>query len=271
MPVQVQCVATGRVLANSGLLSVIATPVAGWTGVTNPLDCIPGLPLEGEPALRTRRTAELFRPGTSPVDSIYADLADVAVNGVGVVASLTVEENASAYYDALHRPPHTVEAVVQFTPGLAGADLTAARQALAMQLFASKAGGIDTDGDHSTTVLDTEGNPRTVRWTEPTLITVWITMILSIDPVKYNATSSHAAAKAIVIAYGALLRLGRDVIRNGLIALLMEMPGVIDVLEFSIGETAGGQHELNLAIGPRELAAFDTSRITVTTEIALEP
>ncbi len=269
--VAAECVAAGRFVANAGTLTVIATPVSGWTAATNTIDAVPGLPVETDPQLRTRREAELFRPGTSPVPAIYANLLDVEVLGTGVVASLSVEENTSDFYDALLRPPHSVEAVVQFTPGLVGAPLTAARQAFAEELWRSKAGGIGTDGSHTATVLDSRGQPRTIRWSEPSLILVYVSMILSIDPALYNDASSDLAAKLIVTAYGDLLRLGRDVIRARLIAALIEMTGVIDVIEMNIGTGAGATHGRNLSIGPRELAKFDTGRIVVTTEIASEP
>ena len=187
---------------------------------------------------------------------IRADLLDVAD-----VVACSVAHNPTGALDALGRPPHSVEATVQFTPGLAGVDLDAARLAVATQLFASVAAGIDTYGDHSTTVLDPQGDPQTVRWTEPTLVSIWVEMSLTIDPATY---AGDAAVKDAVLAFGDTLRLGDDVVRARLLCALVDVPGVLDVPALTLGVTATELYPQNVVINARALAAFDTSRITVT-------
>lgn len=255
--VEAEAQTAGNIPANAATITVIATPVAGWLAVTNDLDAAAGLDDEADPALRARREAELSRAGSASVPGIRADLLDVAD-----VVACSVAHNPTGALDALGRPPHSVEATVQFTPGLAGVDLDAARLAVATQLFASVAAGIDTYGDHSTTVLDPQGDPQTVRWTEPTLVSIWVEMSLTIDPATY---AGDAAVKDAVLAFGDTLRLGDDVVRARLLCALVDVPGVLDVPALTLGVTATELYPQNVVINARALAAFDTSRITVAT------
>lgn len=252
---------TGARAANANTITVIATPFNGWLGVRNPEDASEGSDIELDSSLRVRREEELSRTGTSPVPAIQADLADVSVGDVDVVQSVFVEHNPSAYYDELHRPPHSVEAVVQFLPDLAGDDLTAARQAVAEQLWRSVAGGINTHGSQSATIVDSNGQSHTMRWTEPTEVDVWVAVTLEVDPDLYVPANTKPA----ILAFGDLQALGGDVIRAKLICALIELPGVLDVEVLSLGRAEMALRESNVTIGARELAIFDTGRITVTT------
>jgi len=249
----------GPYIANAGTITVIATPVSGWTAVTNAFDAAAGAEVEKDPALRVRRELELSRPGTATVPAIQADLADVQVDGESVVAAVFVEENTSAYYDSQHRPPHCIEAVVQFRVGLSGPELDTARQALAEQLWRSKAGGIDTYGDHSADVTDSIGQTRTLRWSEPTAVEVWVDVNLRYDAATYAGTD---AVEAAILEYGNTMTLGSDVIRARLICAVIDVPGVTDVVDIRLGRTSASKRSENLEMGPRELAVFDSSRIS---------
>jgi len=263
--VQGEAVNAGIFVANAGQINVIATPVTGWSAVTNDVDAAVGSPVEGDPALRARREDELSGEGTSPIEAIRADLLAVTDSaGNLVVAACTVDENDTDITDTIGRPPHSIEAVIQFQSGLSGTALTDARQAAATKLWKSKAGGIRTWSDplnpHSATVVDSQNVARTVRWSEPLQVQVHVTVTLARDVAAYVG---DAAVKAAAVAFGAKLRLGGDVIRSKLEAALVNLAGVLDVVSLRIGTASTAQREQNIAIGPRELAAFDTSRVTV--------
>lgn len=263
--VRAEAQTAGRYVANAGQITVIATPVAGWVAVTNLADAAVGAPLESDPLLRIRRERELSAAASSPVDALRAAVLRVTdVNGNRVVASCTVDENPSAFSDAIGRPPHAVEVVVEFLEGLAGADLDAARQAVADAIWASKAGGIPTWGDpavgHSATVLDSQGVSRTVRWTEPALVPIYATVTLARDRATY---AGDAAVKQAAVDYGATLRLGADVVWSKLSARIADLAGVDDVAGLLIGTSLGTLRATNVPIGPRERASFDTANVTV--------
>jgi len=250
---------TGIITANAGTITVRVSRVVGWTAVTNDLDAEPGKADEKDSELRVRREQELARPGTATVPAIQADLADVQVDGENVVSAVFVEENTSAYYDEQHRPPHCVEAVVQFRPGLSGPDLDAARQALAEQLWRSVAGGIDTYGTHSADVTDSIGQTHTMYWSEPVAVNVWVDVNIRYDAATY---AGNDAVEAAILEYGDTMTLGSDVIRAKLICAVIDVAGVTDVVDIRIGRTSATKRSENLEIGPRELAVFDSSRIS---------
>lgn len=257
---------TGRIVANAGTITVIATPATGWTAVTNPLDAAAGSDVETDAQLRLRRAAELSGADTATLPAIRRDVLELAdAAGVPVLATALVAENPSSYTDALGRPPHAIEVVAQFRAGLTGDPLAAARQQLAAQIFASKAGGIDTYGQHTATVLDANGDPHTMRWTEPTAVPIYATALLAVDPGAY---AGDAAVKDALVAYGATLRMGDDVRRARLECVALDVAGVLDVGALTLGLSSTVQAAANVAIGPRELATLDTSRIVVTTVVA---
>lgn len=246
---------TGPIAANAGTITVIVTPVSGWTAVTNASDAAVGTDVEKDTALRLRRETELSRPGTSPLDAIRADLLELAD-----VVACTVDENTTSRTDALGRLPHSVEAVVQFTPGLSGDDLAAARQAAADQLFASKAGGIATSGGHSATVTDSLGGTHTVRWTEPEDVDVWMTVVLRVDA---TAWPGAAAARTAMAAWGDALGLGAAVVYSRVIAQWFAVAGVTEVVSLALGSSESSQGPNNIPIGARQRSAWDTARIAV--------
>lgn len=261
--VRAQATQTGAIQALAGTITTIATPVSGWTAVTNPLDAVEGHDLETDAQLRSRRQAELEAAGTSPVDAIRADLLDP--QNADVIAAAFVEENASGTTDAFGRPPHTVEAVVQFVAGLSSTDLEAARQRVAALLWAAKAGGIATYGGVQRTILDSLGQPRVVRWSEPTLVPIAVLLELGVVPAQYAGATAVLDA---ILAFGAALTLGRPVVLAKLEAAVVNLPGVTDVLSLKLGTSGltGPLAAQNVGIAPRELAVFDTGRITLTTE-----
>lgn len=56
---------------------------------------------------------------------------------------------------------------------------------------------------------------------------------------------------------------GDDVIRSRFFCTVLEVGGVIDVQPLLIAFTGSAFTTANLPIGPRELATFDSSRVTV--------
>lgn len=64
------CTATGPNFVGTGTLNVIGTPISGWTGVTNQLDCITGTNLETDTQALTRRSKLLAAQANGPLQSI---------------------------------------------------------------------------------------------------------------------------------------------------------------------------------------------------------
>jgi uncharacterized phage protein gp47/JayE len=261
--VRAEAQAAGRTPANAGQITGIATPTPGWVAVTNALDAAAGDDDEADPPYRVRQEAELSRPGSSPVPALRAELLDLAdADGEPLLVACVVKENPSSFPDNDGRPPHSVEAIVQFAPGLSGDALAAARLAVAEAIFAGKAGGADTYGDQVASVLDPEGDPVEVFFNEPTAVDIYVEIDLDVDPDTYVG---DAAVQDAVTAYGDARTMGDDVVRAALIRVAMGLGGVRDVTRLELGVSSGALQPANVPIDARALAVFDTSRVAVAT------
>ena len=238
----------GRTPANAGTITAIATPVTGWTAVTNAADATPGLEIETDAELRLRREQRLQRAGSSPLEAIAAQVAEVD----GVTQAIAWE-NATDYTDAFGRPPHSVEVMV--LGGLA-ADIARA-------IWAAKAAGIQTYGTESVvTFADDRGVTRSVYFSRPTSLSAYATLLIITDPATY---AGDAAVETAFLAAMEGLRAG-EVARNAIaVAALLEVTGVRDaVVWMGSTSTFTSQTRDNLAPTERQRIVFDSARVEVT-------
>ncbi len=241
-------VATGPSEALSGTINEIVTPVSGWQGVINVLDADVGTDEETDEDLRTRRETDLANAGTSPVDAIRADL--LRVPGV---TNVIVFHNTTDATDVDGVPPHSVEALVQ-----GGED-----QDIWDQLLASVAGGIQTHGTEVGTATDASGNVLTFKFTRPTLIPIYIDVFVTKDPSLYPLDGDEQV-KVAIVAYGDSLPVGRNVVASATGSRAFSVAGTLDVTLVELGTAPSPSSSTTIVIGSRELATYDTSRITVT-------
>lgn len=244
----------GLYRANAGTITTIATPATGWTAVTNAADATPGAAAETDPQLRRRRSAVVRAGGSSPLDAVR-----LALEEVSGVTQVRVFENATDTTDADGRPPHSLDAIV-----VGGTD-----QAVADALWAAKAAGIQTwcptAGGVVATVVDAGGVSRTVRFSRPTTVNIYVAAQVERDPSVYPAAADLlAVAGPALAAVGDLLQIGETVRAELLRSTIFRLPGVIDVPVSRLGRTASPTGTSNLSIGRRELADLDSSRVTVT-------
>lgn len=83
---------TGPIFCPAGTLTVIDTPVAGWTSVNNPLDAVTGRNIEEDTEALERRTLLLAANANGPTEAIVEDVLQVPF----VSAALGFENNFSA-------------------------------------------------------------------------------------------------------------------------------------------------------------------------------
>ena len=240
--VEAQCATAGRIVAPSGTLTVIATPVSGWSSVTNAADATPGRDADSDVELRARREAELQADGLTTDGSIRAALGAVA----NVRRVLVVANNGDSYIGL--QPPHSVECVVQ---GGADADVASA-------IFGTVARGVATYGGTSTSVLDAAGVAQQVFYTRPTERSVYINVLLA----RTSLYAGDAAVKAALLAVGDTLLMGSTVQIADLIVAVMGVAGVRNA-RVTVSWLSSGAGTSDLVPGAREIPTFDSSRITV--------
>ena len=255
----------GPQVANARSLTEIETPVSGWESVINLLDADVGSDLETDADLRQRREEQLAVQGAATLNAIKADLLNV--DGV---LSVTMFENIQDVTDSDGRPAHSIEAVVLTTTG----DTPDATidQAVADQLFESKAGGIGTFGFPgrvvTKTVTDDSGNTHTVYWTRVEELEIYcdITVTVNTDPADgpvYPADGDDQV-KAAIVAKGNELLAGQEVIYELIKCQAFQVSGVTDITSFTMDTVSPPTGTSNITVTDRQVAVFDTSRVDVT-------
>lgn len=239
---------TGPVTALAGTLTTVETAVAGWSSVINLLDADLGTDLESDPNLRLRRVDELRASGNAAVEAVRAKLLQV-----DDVTTATVFENYTDTTDADGIPPHAIECLVQ------GGDEAEVRDAI----FAAKAAGIRAYGTDTGTVTDSEGTVHDIDFTRPTEIDIWVIANLVVNATDYPLDGDDQI-EAVLVAYGDAQRSGKNVVAGALEAQCFGIPGVLEA-ECLIKTSNPPTVRTTIPISLRQIATFDTSRITVAT------
>lgn len=255
-PVDFLSVAYGPVPANAGTLTVIAAPVTGWSAVTNPTDALPGREEETDTEMRIRREASVQAAGGSGIDHIRADL--LAMNdGLGM-ESAVVYENTRDYPDAFGRPGHSIEAVI-----FDGLSPAFANDEIAQVLWDSKGSGAATYGDLRAHAIDATGATQNVRFNRAEQVPIYFDLTLTVDVGIVIADIAPDVKEAMVTAGRLNRKAGDSVIALAMRAAALKVSGVLDVPTFALDVTASPVAMANLTMTLRQIATFDTSRITV--------
>jgi len=240
----------GPVQANAGTLTVIETPIAGLNSFTNTLDADLGAESETDPELKSRRDNELQIAGSCTIEAILSEL-----NARELVEAVIVFQNNSSIEDIDGRPPHSLDIVV----------LGDVEQDLADAIFLVVGGGIETIGDITKTVVDSQGFDQTIKFSRPTGVNIWFETDITKDPNLYPVDGDTQIENAL-LAHAETLTVGQDIIvfgSNSISGIFNDIPGILDFV-IRIGKTATPTIDDNIVITPREIAQFDSSRITVT-------
>lgn len=244
-------VETGVIVATAGSITEISTPVSGWDGVRNLTDAEPGAADETDEDLRVRREVELQAAGTGTQAAIRTDIADV-----DNVTSVRVFMNVTDTTDADGVPPHSVEVLVS------GPDTAEFDQSIWDQLLLSVPAGIRTHGTEVGTSEDGEGVAQTMKFTRPDEIEIYVIANVVKDPDTFPADGSEQIQTAIV-DYGLAQVTGKNAVSSALVAQVFKITGVLEVTSLYIGTSPAPASSATITIDLRELAAYDTSRITV--------
>lgn len=253
--VAAQAETAGAVTANSGTLSVIETPVSGWSAVTNADPLAGGLPIETDEQYRLRQLDELARGGGGSVPGIRADILAI---GDEVTACEVLENDTLVTVDGM--PGKSVEAIVQ------GGD----DQDIADALFASKSGGIYTHGSVGPiTVVDDQGYEHDVRFSRPTgrrvYIALGLTTVGDYTDLETEVKDAIVAAAVTRSSHG-YQAIGGDVYAAQILVAALSVANVLNgraALSFStISDPTAGASALT--ISSREIATIASIDIVVS-------
>ena len=239
----------GEVAANANTLNVIETPVAGLEDYLNEEDADIGAAVESDPTLKIRRRNELQLAGAATPEAIRSALLDILD-----VTAVRVFFNNTEIFDLEGRPPGTVDIVIQ------GAD----DDDLAEEIFDVVAAGIGFFGTIEKTIVDSQGFDNTIRFSRPTDLDIFVEIDLTTSAAF--PPDGLTRVRDDILAYAALLGIGDTVVVFGsdpsVSCSFQDVPGILDYV-IRIGKTASPTLDDNVIVGNKEIADFDSSRITI--------
>ena len=245
-PVDFESENTGGIQAPAGTLTIIATPVVGWSGVNNPQDAIPGRAADDDQDLFVRREQALALSGSSGVDQIRAD-----VLAVQDVTSCQVFENWTSDVDAHGLPGKSFQVVLWDDSG-------ADNDAVAQAIWGSKPGGIRPFGTQSGTATDTNGDPHTMYFDRAAAVPIYITC--AVTP-KDGYVGDAAFKLALATNLDTAMGTGADVSEWDISDAAHGLGAKVSRIKF--GTAPSPTLSDDVEITPLQIARFDTSRIAL--------
>ena len=250
-----QAINYGKIFAPSNTLTIIETPVSGWSAVNNFLAGTPGRDIETDAEARLRREDSLQVVGAGVLEAIVARMLQ-DVDGVTQVKGY---ENRTDVTDGDGRPPHSIEIVVE-----GGTD-----EDIGNQLWNTKGGGINTYSSSSDyyDITDSNGDLQRMYFTRPILKYAWVKIAINeyYDEETFPADGIDQIEAAVLAWANSTFEIGLDIIPQRFHTPVFTIPGLEKVtVSIATTDTPGGTPSYQLttiAISGTQLAVFDAGRI----------
>lgn len=236
----------GPIEATAGTLTIIDTPVYGWTGITNASDALTGRDEETDAELRIRQAESTLAAGQNNADSLYGQLRNLS----GVIDALVLE-NKTDSVDSYGIPAHSFEC---FIKGGTAADI-------AQTIWDNTPQGIQSHGDITETVEDSQGFDQEVSFTRPSDIDIYVSMDITTTS-EFPSGGSDDIKESIVDYGESNFLISDDVIYSQLFGPIHETPGVTSVT-LTIGTSPSPVGTSNITIDTDEISAWTTTRVEV--------
>lgn len=252
----------GATVVQPSTLTVITTPVSGWTGITNPALGTTGAAAYSDTMLRQLRVEEIAQSGSCNKDALEAKLLLVP----GILAATVYQNTSDSVVQVLrsggtatqNRPPHSYEAVIWDGPSPA-----ASNSLIAASLWGNDPSGIPTCGSTSATTLDADGNTQVMNFSRATNKALFVLVTVVLNPlIQYAGDAAVQTAIATALA--------TDQTKPGveIIALVLKaaalVPGVLDVTNFQFDFVPAPTNTANITPNYDEVATLTTADVTVT-------
>jgi uncharacterized phage protein gp47/JayE len=258
--VPAESVLYGPMAGPANSIVTISTPVAGWSSVSNEADATLGTNTEVDPDGRLRRDGLLRGAGKAAPDAVRS-----AILLVPGVTDCVIFDNPTQVVDGNGVPGNSFESLVT-----GGTDA-----AVGQAIWNSKPLGIQAYGATTQSVVDSKGNAQSVKFTRPTPINIYVAVNFTTDS-TWDAVNGAANVRQAIVnftlgklldsggqAIGSALKAGDDVFNTPLYRAVFSIPGVQDITSLNIGTAPAPGGSADIVIAARELAVFDTGRITV--------
>ena len=253
-PAFFEATVTGPITVLPGKLNVIVTPISGWDAVTNFFDGIQGRARETDQELRLRRRSSLAVIGAASIPAIRSNLLQNVQDVTGVI----IFENREPFVDAQGRPGHSFEAVVE-----GGAD-----QEIAEEIWRVKPAGIQTFGNVTNFIIDSNNDQQAIYFSRPEPLYLWVQVELDIVAGAFPSEGITSVTNSILDT-GALLDVGEDVLFQSFYGAIYTTAGIQRLtLTLATSSTPGGPPSAyvadNINVSEVQIALFDVSRINIS-------
>lgn len=247
------CATPGAVAAVPGTVNQINTPTRGWTSVSNFSAATVGTAVEQDSALRIRQRQSVALPSKTPFDAL-----DGAIANVAGVTRHKLYENDTGSQDMNGLPAHSVAAIVD------GGDVNA----IAKVIQGKKGQGVSTFGSTAVSVQDSWGNPRTISFSRPSQVPVYVAIVLKVF--TGYTTQVGNDIRTAVAAYINSLEIGDDLLLSRVYspANLGVVSGgesrYYDITSLQIGRSATAVAPANVVTAYNEAITCSVDNISVT-------
>jgi len=256
------CNAPGNIVAEPGQISIIASPVGGWKGVTNAAASISGNPIESDSELRARQSISVALPSKTMLAGTVAAIA--ALTGV---TRYNVLENPTGSTDSYGNPAHSVTAVVE-----GGTQLD-----IATAIYDNRGIGCLTNGlisgastPETVTVLVTDpdtGYQMNISYLTPVYVPIYVSA--SIHGLAGYTSATLTAIQTALVNYLNSLQIGEMVTLSALYAAAMSVMTNFSNPEFSIraltfGESASPVGTTDIVLTFNQVASGITANVILT-------
>ena len=253
-PINYISVNSGTINSFAGTLTEIVTPIAEIDFVYNLQDGTPGRNIEEDGEARIRREIEKSTANGGSLPNIISYLRRTVP---GIISISGRENKKDIIVDGLD--PHSIELTIQ------GGDL----QEIGEALYIATCGGIDTQGNTTITILDTEGLPLDLYIVRPEVVYGWINIEINTFDAEENLPSNwQEEIKEKCLEIGKTFDTGKDVYGQIFSPAPLSVEGIAEVtVTVDVTENPGDTPVYeNVAIVPStQLAIFDNDRINIVT------
>ena len=139
---------------------------------------------------------------------------------------------------------------------------------VANKIWLTKPAGIQTFGNTSFTITDSQGEQQVINFSRPTPIYIWVTVVLTLYSEETFPPNGQDLVTESINTYGNNLGIGVDVLLQRVLAQIFNVPGIASGAMQIAATNGPGDSPLygtaDIPIQENEIAVFDLSRITVT-------
>lgn len=245
---------TGDILLPNGVITHIIKADAGLLRVNNLCNYIAGRKEETDAEFRRSYADKIFNRSSMMLESIRSAI----LNNVQGVRSVAPYENPTNEVDALGRPPHSIEIVVD------GGNSTE----IAKQILSKKAGGINTFGSVEVALSGQYDEDIMIRFNRPTTIYTWFRLGITLKKNETIPPNYVKLLRGVILENMDRLAAGSDVIPQEFMSELYKVcSGIsyIDIRLFSTDDSSAHPESY-----PDRMAEITARQRAYTTEEMIE-